>query len=59
MPEYKPFNDRRQIMQHASALMDEIDFLRLQIKPHDTGHIYTAISVLQGRVEKLLEEIQT
>ena len=46
-------------MQHASALMDEIDFLRLQIKPHDTGHIYTAISVLESRVEKLLEEIQT
>jgi len=46
-------------MQHASVLMDEIDFLREQLQPHDTGHIHTAISVLESRVEKLLEDLKT
>jgi hypothetical protein len=59
MSEYKPFIDRKHLMQHASVLMDEIDFLREQLQPHDTGHIHTAISVLESRVEKLLEDLKT
>lgn len=39
---------------HINALLLEIDILRLRLQPHDTGHIHTAISVLQSRVEEIL-----
>jgi len=59
MSEYRPFIDRKHLMQHISALLDEIDFLREQLQPHDTGHIHTAISVLESRVDKLWESMKT
>ena len=46
-------------MQHISALLDEIDLLREQLQPHDTGHIHTAIGVLESRVDKLWESMKT
>lgn len=59
MTEYRPFVDRKHLMQHISALLDEIDFLREQLQPHDTGHIHTAIGVLESRVDKLWESMKT
>jgi hypothetical protein len=35
------------------ALRREISVLKGRLQPHDTGHIHTAISVLQHRVEEL------
>jgi len=66
MTEYRPFiewcqrvGDKKHLMQHISALLDEIDFLREQLQPHDTGHIHTAIGVLESRVDKLWESMKT
>ena len=39
-------------------LVEEIGFLRTKIEDHDTGHIYTAISVLENRVEEVKENIR-
>ena len=36
-----------------TVLLDEIEILRRRIKPQATGHLYTAISVLQDRVQEL------
>tara|TARA_B100000965_G_scaffold370183_1_gene358111 strand:- start:399 stop:590 length:192 start_codon:yes stop_codon:yes gene_type:complete len=36
-----------------TVLLDEIEILRRRIKPQATGHLYTAISVLQDRVGEL------
>ena len=58
MSEYRPFIDRKHLMQHISALLDEIDFLREQLQPHDTGHIHTAINVLRDSVEKIVKELE-
>lgn len=38
---------------HIQFLKEEIEYLKKQIRPHDTGHIYTTISVLEGRVREL------
>jgi len=38
---------------HIQFLKEEIEYLKRQIQPHDTGHIYTAISVLEARVKEL------
>ena len=35
------------------ALRHEISVLKGRLQPHDTGHIHTAISVLQHRIEEL------
>lgn len=37
--------------------MEEIELLKSRLQPHDTGHIHTAISVLQERVREVKEEI--
>tara|TARA_B100000287_G_scaffold55374_1_gene48602 strand:+ start:1947 stop:2129 length:183 start_codon:yes stop_codon:yes gene_type:complete len=52
-----PSNDAN--YNRMTVLLDEIEILRRRIQPHDTGHLYTAISVLQDRVwelEKKYEE---
>ena len=36
-----------------AVLKDEIDLLKSQIEPHDTGHIHTTISTLEHRVREL------
>ena len=38
---------------HCEALQDEIEILKSRIEDHDTGHIHTAISVLESRVKEL------
>lgn len=37
--------------------MEEIELLKSRLQPHDTGHIHTAINVLQERVREVKEEI--
>jgi len=49
--------DRQSLITHISVLLDEIDHLDSMLQPHDTGHIHTAISVLQSRVNSLLKEL--
>ena len=35
------------------VLMDEIAVLRSRFKEHDTGHIRTAVNVLENRIQEL------
>ena len=43
-------------MEHIIHLIREIDYLRTQIQPHDTGHIHTTINTLESRVEELMRK---
>ena len=36
-----------------AVLQDEIEILKSRLEPHDTGHLHTAISVIQNRIEEL------
>ena len=36
-----------------AVLLDEIAVHQSRLQPHDTGHLYTAISVLEHRLEEL------
>ena len=38
-------------------LVEEIGILRTKIQQHGTGHIYTAISVLESRVKEVKEKL--
>ena len=42
------------ITTYITVLKAEIEHLKSQLQPHDTGHIHTTISTLQHRVKELL-----
>ena len=48
---------RSKDLNHLVHLKDEINELKTRIRPEDTGHIHTTISVLEGRVEELTKEL--
>ena len=35
------------------VLRDEIEIHKSRLEPHDTGHLHTAISVIQNRITEL------
>jgi len=39
------------------ALMEEVRVLVGRLEPRETGHIHTAINVLNGRIEELRHEL--
>lgn len=41
------------------ALLDEISILKERIMPEDTGHLYTTINTLEGRVKELKNQLST
>ena len=40
-----------------TILKEEIELLKEQIRPHATGHINTAISVLENQISQIKETI--
>ena len=42
-----------EITTYITVLKAEIEHLKSQLQPHDTGHIHTTISTLQHRVREL------
>ena len=36
-----------------AVLNDEIEVCKSRLQPHDTGHLYTAISVMESRLDEL------
>ena len=38
---------------HIAVLKEEVEILRSRIQPHDTGHLYTTINVLEHRLSEL------
>ena len=48
---------RSKELNHLVHLKDEINELKTRIRPEDTGHIHTTISVLEGRVEEITKKL--
>ena len=36
-----------------AVLQDEIEIHKSRLQPHDTGHLHTAISVIERRIEEI------
>ena len=36
-----------------AVLKDEIEIHKSRLQPHDTGHLHTAISVIERRIEEI------
>lgn len=47
----------RQLLEHMMHLIRERDHLKTLLQPHDTGHISTAISVLDKRIIEIKDQI--
>ena len=45
-------------MNHMFVLMDEVKELLTRLQPHDTGHMHTAISVLNDRVDEIRHRLE-
>lgn len=39
-----------------NVLQSQIDYLKTEIREHDTGHIHTAINVLNHRIQQLEQQ---
>ena len=37
-----------------AVLQDEIEIHKSRLQPHDTGHLHTAISVIERRIEEII-----
>ena len=49
--------ERKEKMDHMMFLIQEIGVLKLRFQPQATGHLHTAVNVLQGRVQEIRQEI--
>ena len=38
-------------------LLREVEYAKSQLQPHDTGHISTAISWMESRINKIMTDI--
>lgn len=47
---------RQSVKDHIITLQIEIAVLKSRLQPTDTGHLHTAISVLEDRVTELQEK---
>ena len=48
---------QEEIINHIRVLRGELEILSSRLKPHGTGYIYTALDVIQSRIEELIEEV--
>ena len=49
--------ERKEKMDHMMSLIQEIGVLKLRFQPQATGHLHTAVNVLQHRVQEIRQEI--
>lgn len=47
----------KQLLEQMIMLMREIEYAKSQLQPHDTGHISTAISWMQSRVNEIKKQL--
>lgn len=43
--------------EHITALLAEIEVLRSRFEPTDTGHLRTAVNVLEERVKEIIDSL--
>ena len=46
--------NKKEIVEVIKVLRKEVEILTSRLEPHDTGHLHTAISVLNSRIDEML-----
>tara|TARA_Y100000015_G_scaffold42500_1_gene50138 strand:- start:1606 stop:1776 length:171 start_codon:yes stop_codon:yes gene_type:complete len=47
-----------ELVNTIKVLVSEIEVQKSRYQPHDTGHIRTAVGVLEDRVEELVNQVK-
>jgi 3-phenylpropionate/cinnamic acid dioxygenase small subunit len=50
--------ERKPMKDHVNHLKYEIEMLKSRVQEHDTGHIITAIQVLESRIKELSKQTE-
>ena len=45
--------NKKELMNHMFALINEVQHLYTMLEPHDTGHIHTTIAMLNKRIDDI------
>ena len=51
------YTKQDEIINIIKVLRGELEILSSRLKPHGTGYIYTALDVIQSRIDELVEEV--
>lgn len=51
-------SENKSIVDRLIILVEEIALIKSRYTDHDTGHLRTAVSVLENRVEELKEQVR-
>ena len=51
------YNGERHMYERVIHLLREVEYAKSQLQPHDTGHISTAISWMESRINKIMTDI--
>jgi len=51
-------SENKSIVDRLIVLVEEIALIKSRYTDHDTGHLRTAVSVLESRVEELKEQVR-
>ena len=51
------YTKQDEIINIIRVLRGELEVLSSRLKPHGTGYIYTALDVIQSRIDELIEEV--
>ena len=47
----------KEIVETIKVLRKEVEILTSRLEPHDTGHLHTAISVINARIDELILQL--
>ena len=51
------YNGERHMYERVIHLLREVEYAKSQLQPHDTGHISTAISWMESRINQIMTDI--
>ena len=46
--------NKKEIVEAIKVLRKEVEILTSRLEPHDTGHLHTAISVINARIDEMM-----
>ena len=51
------YNGEKHMYERVIHLLREVEYAKSQLQPHDTGHISTAISWMESRINQIMTDI--
>tara|TARA_R100001480_G_scaffold106457_2_gene108671 strand:+ start:3397 stop:3561 length:165 start_codon:yes stop_codon:yes gene_type:complete len=49
--------NKKETIKTVKVLRKEVEILTSRLEPHDTGHLHTAISVINSRIDEMMEQL--